>query len=101
MKYSGIDGILVDWYGIQDKWDYPANKRNTEALVKAVEHAGLEFAIVYEDQTLKDLSKQGQLTQAKQDLKYLENSFFSKDCYPPDKQQTAADDLRPANHTNP
>lgn len=81
MKYSGIDGILVDWYGIQDKWDYPANKRNTEALVKAVERAGLEFAIVYEDQTLKDLSKQGQLTQAKQDLKYLENSFFSKDCY--------------------
>lgn len=46
-----------------------------------MERAGLELAIVYEDQTLKDLSKQGQLTQAKQDLKYLENSFFSKDCY--------------------
>lgn len=81
MKYSGIDGVLVDWYGIQDKWDYPANKRNTEALVKAVERAGLEFAIVYEDQTLKDLNKQGQLAQAKQDLKYLENTFFSKECY--------------------
>ena len=55
MKYSGIDGVMIDWYGTQDKYDYAPNRRNTEELVKAIERAGLQFAIVYEDQTLKEL----------------------------------------------
>lgn len=81
MKYSGIDGVMIDWYGIQDKHDYAANKRNTEELVKAVERVGLDFAIVYEDATLSDLSDAGKVTQAQADLKYLESQFFKKSNY--------------------
>lgn len=81
MKYAGIDGVLIDWYGIQELWDYPANKRNTEALVKAMAKVGMEFAIVYEDQTLQSLDSYDKVAQAKADMKYLENNFFNKDTY--------------------
>ena len=34
MKLAGIDGVLIDWYGTHDVYDYRANKRNAEALVE-------------------------------------------------------------------
>ena len=82
MKYSGIDGVMIDWYGTQDKYDYAANRRNTEELVKAIERAGLQFAIVYEDQTLKELpDNNAKLAQATRDLQYLQTNFFGKKSY--------------------
>lgn len=82
MKYSGVDGILIDWYGTRDKYDYKANKTNTEAIVKGLEKVGLKFAIVYEDQTLKDdLEGNAKITQAKADMQYLESNFFGKSNY--------------------
>src|SRR5690606_22247303 len=32
MKYAGIDGIWIDWYGTRDLHDYPLNLRNTEII---------------------------------------------------------------------
>ncbi len=82
MKYSGVDGILIDWYGTRDKYDYPSNKRNTEAIVKVLEKVGINFAIVYEDQTLRDdLEGDAKITQAKADMKYMEDNFFNKANY--------------------
>lgn len=81
MKYSGIDGVMIDWYGTQDKYDYAANKRNTEELVKALDRVGLDFAIVYEDATLDGLSDAGKVTQSQADMKYLANNFFNKANY--------------------
>ncbi|KAA6334766.1 hypothetical protein EZS27_016948 [termite gut metagenome] len=82
MKYAGIDGVLIDWYGTRDLWDYPANKRNTEALVKTLVKVGLEFAVVYEDRTLREgLDSFDKVAQAKADMRYLEMNFFNKDNY--------------------
>lgn len=82
MKYAGIDGVMIDWYGTQDKYDYAANRRNTEELVKALDRAGLEFAIVYEDQTVKELpDNNAKVTQAIKDMSYLQNNFFKKKNY--------------------
>lgn len=82
MKYSGIDGLLIDWYGIRDLWDYPAVKKNTEALVKVLDKVGLEFAIVYEDQSVREsLEGAEKIEQAKLDMRYLESTFFSKSNY--------------------
>jgi len=82
MKYSGVDGILIDWYGTRDKYDYPAVKKNTEVLVQVLDKVGLSFAIVYEDQTLKeDLEGDEKIEQAKKDMKYMESTFFSKSSY--------------------
>jgi len=83
MKYAGIDGILIDWYGTRDLYDYPLNRRNTEAIVTVLNKVGLEFAIVYEDQTLKDeLNNDSQrIDQAIKDMQYLDKAFFKRENY--------------------
>ena len=55
MKLAGIDGVLVDWYGTDDAFDYGLIHRNTLALIRAVKKAHLRYAVVYEDQTLPKL----------------------------------------------
>lgn len=83
MKYAGIDGVLIDWYGTRDYYDYDANRKNSEVIIEVIESVGLNFAIVYEDQTLRDgiddiYEKQ---QQAIKDLLYLERKFLKKETY--------------------
>ncbi|MEY4108116.1 MAG: hypothetical protein RL181_2458, partial [Bacteroidota bacterium] len=49
MKYTGVDGILIDWYGSHNVLDYGVNLENTREIVKGAERVGIRFAIVYED----------------------------------------------------
>jgi len=83
MKYAGIDGIWIDWYGTRDLHDYPLNLRNTEVIVDVVKKVGLKYAIVYEDQTLRDdLTTDGQrMAQAIADMRYMQSHFFNDEAY--------------------
>jgi Glycosyl hydrolase family 99 len=80
MKYSGIDGILIDWYGTYDLNDYRANKENAEALIDMLDEVGLEYAIVYEDRFLPNIVDAGLapavVTAAKTDMAYMQNNYF-------------------------
>ncbi len=79
MKYSGIDGVMIDWYGTSSLNDYPGILKHTEALVAAATRAGLEYAIVYEDATLNNVTNKRE--QAIKDLTYLNNNMFKTDNY--------------------
>ncbi len=81
MKYTGIDGVMVDWYGTQQKNDYPQNESNTKALLKAVERAGMKLAIVYEDATLSGLDDSEKQAQARRDMQYLSSDYFKSTSY--------------------
>lgn len=61
MKLAGIDGVIVDWYGLQKLYDYPILHRNTQRLVEQVERLGMKVVICYEDQTIPALVKAGKL----------------------------------------
>ncbi|MDR3217514.1 MAG: hypothetical protein LBU22_00800 [Dysgonamonadaceae bacterium] len=80
MKYAGIDGVWVDWYGLQQKNDLPGIAKNTDVLFKAIEKVGLEFAIVYEDRFLDD-TKAEMIRLAQADMAYLQSNYFTKDYY--------------------
>jgi len=80
MKYAGIDGVWVDWYGLQNKNDLPGIKKNTDVLFKVIEKTGLEFAIVYEDRFLEG-SKNDMISQARTDMDYLQKNYFTKSYY--------------------
>ena len=60
MKYSGIDGVIIDWYGMEDFYDYRKIHQNTQRLIPFLKKAGLQFAICYEDQSV------GQMVQSKE-----------------------------------
>ncbi len=79
MKYSGIDGVMIDWYGVNSDNATALHKSNTEAMARAVQRAGLKMAIVYEDRTLEGQAEP--VTQARLDMRYLAETFFGKDYY--------------------
>ena len=87
MKLSGIDGVIVDWYGLTDLHDYKSLHRNTKHLVEQVTRLGMKFAICYEDQTIPALEKAGRLsaenrvTHAKRELVWMADNWFKLKSY--------------------
>jgi hypothetical protein len=50
MKYSGIDGVVLDWGGVMDNGtDLPGNKINGEAMMAQLSNFGLKFQVMMED----------------------------------------------------
>lgn len=64
MKITGIDGVIVDWYGLTNFRDYPRLNRNTTRLLQGCERLGMKFVICYEDQTVPALVEAGKLEEA-------------------------------------
>jgi hypothetical protein len=87
MKLSGIDGVIVDWYGLTDLHDYKILHRNTKHLVEQVTRLGMKFAICYEDQTIPALEKAGRLsaedrvTHVKRELVWMADNWFKVKSY--------------------
>ncbi|MGC9395529.1 MAG: glycoside hydrolase family 71/99-like protein [Anaerolineae bacterium] len=87
MKLSGIDGVIVDWYGIEDFWDYGVLNQATGKLFEVIKQAGLQFAICYEDQTIKHMVDNKHLPAAdvyphgQEVMQYMQENWFGDDTY--------------------
>ena len=87
MKLSGIDGVIVDWYGFENFWDYGVINDSTRKLFQYVKKAGLRFAICYEDVTIKNMKENAHLkatdayTHGQQVMRYMQNNWFGDEAY--------------------
>jgi hypothetical protein len=85
MKYAGIEGILIDWYGASDYNDYGSIRTNSEAMIVKLGEVGLKFAIVYEDRTISAALVQtrelDRIAAAQEDMIYIEDNYFSDPDY--------------------
>jgi hypothetical protein len=85
MKLSGVSGIFIDWYGSSNVNDYPLVSRNTEAIIKGCDRIGMQFAIVYEDTTLKRFIEQRKnyniLDYGSSDMIYIRDHWFTNKNY--------------------
>jgi len=87
MKFVGIDGIIIDWYGIKDFYDYDIINRNTQKIIKFLEKAGLKFAICYEDQSIKHMVNEGHISgqeaikHGQETMLWLQENFFNNQNY--------------------
>jgi len=85
MKYSGVDGILIDWYGTYNLNDYRINRDNAEQLIAMLDKVGLEYAIVYEDRFLQNVVAAGlaptKTAAAKIDMNYMQTKYFGNSNY--------------------
>jgi len=87
MKLSGIDGVTIDWYGIEDFYDYAINNQSTQALFNFIEMAKLSFSICYEDQTIGHMVDGGHIntndvyTHGQDVMLYLQDNWFTTDSY--------------------
>ncbi len=87
MKLSGIDGVIVDWYGMVDFRDYAILNESTNKLFDYIKKAGLLFVICYEDQSIMHMVNEGYITQDEthargQDvMRYMQMQWFNDDAY--------------------
>lgn len=85
MKYSGIDGVIIDWMGTSGKNDFGGIHTATQAMVAACTRNGLKFAICYDEQTALGDNVFNNTTdrrdQAHTDMRQLKNLFISKPNY--------------------
>ena len=87
MKLAGVDGVIVDWYGISDAADYPPIHEATEALFQATGRLGMAFAACYEDRTVEQAIREGKLSEDQvashlaETLRWMEANWFGKPHY--------------------
>jgi hypothetical protein len=87
MRLSGVDGVIVDWYGTEPFWDYAVLNASTNKLFTYIKKAGLRFAICYEDQTVmhmvdnKHLPVKEVYSHAQDVMRYLQDTWFGDDAY--------------------
>ncbi len=87
MKLSGVDGVIVDWYGLTDYRDYAILHRNTQRLIEQLQRFRMKFIICYEDQTIpalveaKRLDASKRIDHAAEELLWLKKHWFAMDNY--------------------
>ena len=76
MKYAGVDGVLVDWYGEQgSNPDVGSLLRNSNALINRTDEAGLEFGLIFEDRFTTSVQ------QGRNNMAYAGNNYFNRPNY--------------------
>ncbi|MEM7682225.1 MAG: hypothetical protein AAF288_09755 [Planctomycetota bacterium] len=76
MKYAGIDGVLIDWYGVQgSNGDIPTLLSGSNAVIDQTDDFGLDFAVVLEDRFTQNVG-QGQAN-----VGYLRDNYFNNPQY--------------------
>jgi len=87
MKIAGIDGVIVDWYGIKNVYDYGLIHEATKKLFEYIKKFNMKFVVCYEDSTIGNLVRNNILTSknalehAQEVFKWLENNWFSEEAY--------------------
>jgi Glycosyl hydrolase family 71./F5/8 type C domain. len=87
MKMGGLDGVIFDWYGIDDALDYKQVQDSTLAMIDVLKRAGLKFAICYEDQSVgkmveaKKYAKADAVSVAKRTFAWMQEHWFGDEAY--------------------
>lgn len=87
MKLAGIDGVIADWYGMDDYLDYGGINARTLALLGWVRRAGLRFSLCYEDRTIQQEIAGGfilaskAIAHAQETMRYVQARYFQDACY--------------------
>jgi hypothetical protein len=87
IRLAGIDGVILDWYGTADYFDYASIHRHASAFVDQAIKTGLEIAVCYEDQTIAKLVEGGRLKpsekveRARREIDGLQKTWFREPGY--------------------
>lgn len=87
MRMAGIDGVIVDWYGLTDFRDYAVLHHNTTRLLEQAERLGMKFVLCYEDQTIsalveaKRVAAADRVAHAVKEIEWLGKYWFKSPSY--------------------
>ncbi|BBO35825.1 endo-alpha-mannosidase [Lacipirellula parvula] len=76
MKMSGVDGVMVNWYGVQgSNGDINDLLNSSNAIIAQTNDFGLDYNVVLEDRFSTNIS------QAKANVAYLRDNYFNDPNY--------------------
>ncbi len=82
MKLAGIDGVIFDWYGSKDIYDYQLIKEATESFMGRLDDLDMSFSIMYEDRVAQVAVDQGMYANttaaAQADFNYIKDNYFNR-----------------------
>ncbi len=86
MKLAGVDGIIFNTSTTNPEWDFPALVAATDSIAKMTKQFGLDIAIMYETQHVRDAARRGELHQdsmatVKKDMTYYQDRYFNEPNY--------------------
>ena len=87
MKLAGIDGVIADWYGMDNFDDYALINQRTLDIFSELQKAGLQFCLCYEDATIQQEINGGFITaanstsHAQQTMLYVQTNYFAMPGY--------------------
>jgi Glycosyl hydrolase family 99 len=84
MKLSGVDGVMIDWYGVQGvNGDINQLLANSNALVDRVDDVGLQFGVVLEDRFSRSGGFDGppDISKGMANVSYLRDHYFNQSNY--------------------
>lgn len=86
MKLAGVDGIIFNYSTLNPAWDFPMLIAATDSIAKQTEKFGLDIAIMYEDQHVRDAVSRNELTtdaltRGKLDIQYIQDRYFTQPNY--------------------
>ena len=77
MKYSGIDGILINWYGkVGTNGDIDLLLENSNAIVAASEVLDIDFSVIMEDRFVGNENGLNPVDYVHINIEYLKNNYF-------------------------
>ena len=82
---AGIDGVIFDWYGAYNSNDFGENQGYTIAMADTLIRAGLQFCVMYEDNTLNMMGLQSNreegMRRGKISMDWLENGTAAAESF--------------------
>jgi len=87
MRLAGIDGVIVDWYGLESFRDHAILHRNTGRIVEQAARLGMKVAVCYEDRTLAPLVEAGRIAagdrvaHVAREIGWLAEHWFPLECH--------------------
>jgi len=76
LKYSGVDGVMIDWYGAQgSNGDVGSLLNASNAIVNQTGTFGLGFSVVLEDRFARNISDE------QANMHYLRDNYFNRSNY--------------------
>ena len=87
MKLAGIDGVIVDWYGIASVADYPPIHEATKAMFEACARLDMSFSVCFEDRTIEyqiktgDIQSDEAVDQLTDTIQWCESNWFASEHY--------------------
>jgi len=79
LRQAGVGGVIINWYGISSRYDYPVLKEASDTIIRLANTTGMLWTLCYEDRTIDvTLSEEDKVAQLQADWEYIRDVYIEQ-----------------------